>query len=85
MPFNDARFQGLCPYSIDCYSDDFSNIHQEKIIMKTVSTHQTESEARSALDRLEKKQARKPEHKRNLYTIDRDIFSGQFNVINWGS
>ena len=48
------------------------------------SKHHTESNACRALARLEAMQSHKPEHKRNFYSIDREISSGLFVVINWG-
>jgi len=55
------------------------------LIMKIMSKHHTESDAVRALDRLEQKQKNKPEHKRTFYTIEHEICTGMFNVLDWGS
>lgn len=53
--------------------------------MKIDSKHNTKSDALNRLAMLEKRQANKPEHKRNHYTIDHDFLTGEFVVLNWGN
>jgi len=53
--------------------------------MRIMSKHHTESDAVRALDRLERKQKNKPEHKRIFYTIEHEICTGMFSVLDWGS